>query len=633
MLNAFRLGPDGRKSFLSVLLFSCVMSCSASVLSVIPEPVSVTEVSSDFLVDSETKVSFSQRDSDANSVAELFSRAVAENTGITLTVGENLAGKVIRFSLNTQSDPQLGDEGYKLDVTPTGVEIHANKPAGLFYGGQTLIQMIPLVDKADRKSPSTSVSVPGAKIVDYPRFVWRGLMLDVSRRFLSKEFVMRFIDQMSRYKFNTLHWHLTDDDGWRIEIKSLPKLTEIGAWRVPRTGKYGYFASVGPEEAPTEGGFYTQEDIREIVAYAAERFVTVVPEIDLPGHSSTFIASYPEVSCTGQQFPTYSGTRGDLKDDVICVGNAENFGILDKVFTEIAALFPSQYVHIGGDEVNPALWNQCPKCKDLMQAQTQKDPHGLQAYFTKKMSEMLAAKGKKMVGWDEILEGDIPKESVVMAWQSSEKGAEAAQKGHPVVMSPIIPYYLDHIQGDPAIEQYGGYLLRPMRLSQVYEYEPVPEGVDPKLILGAQGNVWTNRMGSERHVEYMTWPRALALAEVLWSPKRDRDWSDFANRVEAQFPRFRLARVNIAPSMYDPFITPSRDASGNLLLTFSTEKPGLDVYYTFDYTFPDDFAAKVGSAPVEVPKGAEDVWAISYRGGQPVGRLLKVSLRSLERRL
>jgi len=609
------------------------MADSAAALSVIPAPVSAKLDGAELSLDPTTQISVPAGNADVQSVARLLSQAIAESTGIALTVGENLTGKAIRLSLNTQGDPQLGDEGYKLDVTPAGVEIRANKPAGLFYGSQTLIQMIPLVETADRKSPPVRVSVPGAKIVDYPRFAWRGLMLDVSRRFLSKEFVKRFVDQMSRYKFNTFHWHLTDDDGWRIEIKSLPKLTEIGAWRVPRTGKYGYFASVGPEEAPTEGGFYTQEDIREIVAYAAERFITVVPEIDLPGHSSTFIASYPEVSCNGQQFPTYSGTRGDLKDDVICVGNAENFKVLDQVFTEIAALFPGQYIHIGGDEVNPALWNQCPKCKDLMQAQAQKDPHGLQAYFTKKMSEMLAAKGKKMVGWDEILDGDIPKDSLVMAWRGAEKGTEAAKKGHQVVMSPIVPCYLDHIQGDPAIEQYGGYLLRPMRLSQVYEYEPVPEGVDPELILGAQGNVWTGRMGSERHVEYMTWPRALALAEVLWSPKRDREWSDFASRVEAQFPRFRLARVNIAPSMYDPFITPSRDASGNLLLSFSTEKPGLDVYYTFDYTFPDDFAAKADGTAVEVPKGAEDVWAISYRDGKPVGRLLKVSLRSLDRRL
>lgn len=626
-----------RTSHLSGLLLAILLvtPALAGPLSVIPAPVSVKMEAGEFVLRSDTKIVVPAGNAEAKSVADLLSETVAENTGVVTVVDTNAAEKGIRLSINAEADVRLGDEGYTLDVTTAGVEIRANKPAGLFYGTQTLIQMIPLTEKAERKAPLT-LSIPAVKIVDYPRLSWRGLLLDLVVYYRPKEFIKRYIDQMSRYKLNTLVLSLAEDCGWRLEIKSLPKLTEIGAWRVPRTGKMGYFAAVGDDEPRTEGGFYTQDNIRELVTYAEQRSVTLVPLLDFPGHTSALIASYPELSCSGVQYPTYSGTRGDLKDSVICVAKENTYAMLDKIFTEVAALFPGKYIHAGGDEVDFSLWNKDPGCKALMDAQPRPDAHGLQTYFTKRLNDMLAAKGKSMIGWDEILEGgDIPKGITINAWRGVEKGQEAIKEGHPVIMVPIEHYYLDHLQSDPAIDIYGAYqTLRILRLSDVYAYDPVPEGVDPKTILGAQGNVWTGRMQSERRVEYFTWPRALALAETFWSPKREKNFAEFSARIEAQFPRFTHSKVSYAPSIFDPIVTPSRDANGNLQVTFSSEKEGLDIYYTYDCTYPDEFASRaIPNEPMVVPHGADDLSAITYRDGKPIGRLLRISMRQLESRL
>jgi hexosaminidase len=500
--------------------------------------------------------------------------------------------------------------------------VSANKPAGLFYGMQTLLQLIPT------EKQNKSIKIPCVNIVDYPRFGWRGLMLDVSRHFFTKEEVKRYIDQMVKYKYNTFHWHLADDNGWRIEIKAYPKLTNIGAWSVARTGRYGSFEPEEAGEPATYGGFYTQDDIREIVKYASDRFVTIIPEIDVPGHSREIIAAYPEVSCSGKQTKVSAGTRNQIGENVLCVGNDHNFEMLDTVFGEIASLFPGEYFHVGGDEANREFWRDCPKCKKRMQDENLQTLDQLQSYFTQRVGRILTSKGKRMIGWDEILEGGLAPDATVMSWRGSEGAVAAAKAGHQSVMSPTQFCYFDYMQGEPFIERIGGGYLRTKR---VYQFEPVPPGVESRFILGGQGNIWTEMIPNYRRVEYMTWPRAQALSEVLWSPTVKRNWDDFVHRMEAQFPRFDQANVNYARCIYDPEISVVNDDKGNMQIVFTPEIKGLDIYYTFDCTFPDNFSEKYNDKPVSIPKGATEIWSITYRSGKPIGRLLVTILKDLKR--
>ena len=435
---------------------------------------------------------------------------------------------------------------------------------------------------------------------------------------------------MVKYKYNVFHWHLSDDTGWRIEIKQYPKLTEVGAWRVPRTGKWGSYE--GPElgEAATDGGYYKQQDIKEIVKYAQDRFVTIVPEIDIPGHSQALIAAYPTSSCTGEQYIVFPGSNSGMGANVICAGNEDNFKMLNGIFSEIADLFPGQYIHVGGDEVNKDFWKKCAKCQKRMKDEGLKDEHELQSYLIKRTEKILASKGKKLIGWDEILEGGLAPDAAVMSWRGPEGGISAAKAGHYVVMSPLQYCYLDYQQSDMAIEQTGGGFLK---LSDIYKFEPIPEGVDAKYILGGQGNVWTEFIASTGRADNMTWPRALALSEILWSPKTERNYSEFSDRVESQLPRFVSAGVNYSGSIYDPYIIPVKNATGQMQLTFNTEVNNIEVFYTFDATYPDQYAKKYQHLPIDIPKGASEIRAITYRDGKPVGRLLTISMNDLRARL
>jgi len=534
------------------------------------------------------------------------------------------------LKLNKVEDTIIGNEGYHLEVNPSKIEISANKPAGIFYGIQSLMQMLPADIEAKVKSNRSVWEIPSVTITDYPRFKWRGLMLDVSRHFFPKDFIKKYIDHMAKYKYNVFQWHLTDDTGWRIEIKKYPKLTEVGAWRVPRTGKWNTYEGPQPGEAATDGGFYTQEDIREIVKYAQDRFVTIVPEFDIPGHAQALIAAYPAISCTGKQYHVFPGdVSGGTGPgvNVVCVGNEDNYEILDGIFSEIADLFPGQYIHVGGDEVNKEFWKDCPKCQKRMLDEGLKSLDELQSYLMHRVEKILTTKGKKLIGWDEILQGGLAPNATVMSWRGTEGGIAAAKAGHNVVMTPTQYCYLDFIQGDPAIEriQWGQYLP----LSKVYNFEPVPQGVDAKYILGGQGNVWTEFISNTRRVEYMTWPRGLAMAEVLWSPIEKRNWKLFVPRMEAQFTRFDQAEINYAPSIYDPFIVTEKDQDGNLKIKLSSEMNDLEIYYTFDHSFPDKFSQQYNDIPIAIPKGASEIWVITYRNGKPKGRLLVKSIAQL----
>ncbi|MGN6539597.1 MAG: beta-N-acetylhexosaminidase [Ginsengibacter sp.] len=598
---------------------------------VIPQPVSVDLHDGYFLLKPETSViSF---DKSAADVASFLSSLLHENYGFSVkNNGEkNISSKsFFSLTINKSRNNSIGDEGYNLKVTPQKVILSANTPKGLFYGVQSLMQLLPAKTNGIAQSKKEEFKIPCLDITDYPRFGYRGMMLDVSRHFFTKDFIKKYIDEMAKYKFNVFHWHLTDDQGWRIEIKGLPELTKVGAWRVPRTGQWGTFTFAQPGEKASDGGYYTQDDIREIVSYAKQRFINILPEIDVPAHSLALIASYPNLSCTQKQYAVSPQYAPDSLDDVLCVANDSTWLILDKIFTQVAQLFPYEYIHTGGDEANRNFWMKDPKDLALMEKEGIKTPAELQSYFEKKLEKLILSKGKKMIGWDEIVEGGLAPEAVVMSWRGMKGGIDAAKQGHEVIMTPILETYLSRKQGDASVEPFGPGLLR---LSTCYQFEPVPDGVAPKLILGGQASTWTEKIPNYRHLEYMTWPRAMAIAEVLWSPKSSRDWNDFAYRVEQHFSYLDADSVKYSRSMYDPIISPIKGKDDSMKIELTTEMPGLTIYYTFDGTDPDNFYPKYSGEPLDIPKGASEIRAIAYRNGKVVSRQINKLLSDLKKDL
>ena len=622
--------------FLFILSIITLNTCFAennpvdSQVHIVPEPVSMHINHGYFHLNRTTRIISTTKQTAG--VAAMMEGMLNEPAGFHITVKNENNGKAVNaiiLKLNTTPNKGLGDEGYTLEVSPQRVLIAANKPHGLFYGMQTLMQLLPPDIESKTAVKAVKWEIPCVNILDYPRFGWRGLMLDVSRHFFSKEFVEMYIDEMVKYKFNVFHWHLTDDQGWRIQIKGLPELTKVGAWRVPRTGRFGRFQPPQPGEEATYGGYYTQADIREIVKYAQQRFVTIVPEIDVPAHSLSLIASYPNLSCTKLQYPVNPGSPFE-GDNVLCVANDSTWLILDKIFTQVAELFPGKYIHVGGDEANKEFWAKDPKDIALMKREQLKSTEELQSYFEKKLEKIIISKGKKMIGWDEILEGGLAPEATVMSWRGMEGGIKAAKLGHHVVMTPVEYCYVNYLQGDPLIEPFVGGMLR---LSTCYKFEPIPDGIDSRYILGGQGNLWTESVPNDRHAEYMTWPRSLALSEVFWSPKNKRNWLDFIHRMEWQFKYMDAAHVKYAHSAYDPIISGVKDADGTLKVKLITEIPGLDIYYTFDGTNPDNFYPKYEVKPLDIPKGATEIRVITYRDGKPTGHQINCPLSEVAKRI
>lgn len=592
---------------------------------IIPQPEKVNVNTGSFTIKNNTTVFCSNEE--LLQVANYMDAKISSAMGFTLknSVG---AGKGINLILLNERDKNLGDEGYKLEVTPKNVSITANQASGVFYGIQTLLQMLPPQIKSNSLQTDVVWNIPCAEIEDKPRFPWRGLMLDVSRHFFTKEEVKEYIDQLAEYKMNIFHWHLTDDQGWRIEIKGLPKLTEKGAWRAERVGDWWQREPQQKGEATTYGGFYTHEDIKEVVQYAQDRFVEIVPEIDVPGHSLSTIAAYPEISCTHTVTDINVGNKFYMMDEnSLCVGNEQTFEYLDKIFTEIAELFPSDYIHVGGDECYKGFWSKCPKCQKRIQDEKLNDTDELQSYFIKRMEKMLQAKNKKLIGWDEILEGGLAPNATVMSWRGMKNGIKAAKEGHKVIMTPTQHCYLDLYQGEKSVEP-STYSM--CRLMDSYRFEPVPEGIDQNLILGGQGNLWSEAVPNFWHVQYMTWPRGWALAEVFWSPKENKNWSNFINRVEKHFVRADFGEINCARSMYNAIVTPFVDENSEFKIKLETEINELDIYYTFDNTNPYHLSNKYES-PLTVPKDATRIKIITYSGEQPVGKLISLRIDEIKK--
>ena len=463
---------------------------------------------------------------------------IAPATGFTLPVIRRASGDSIYLRIDKRLT-SLGAEGYRLEVSDHKIEISAAKPAGAFYGIQTLRQLLPAGIFGPTVVKGTAWEVPCLSIEDTPRFAWRGAHLDVARYFMPKEFVLKFIDLMAMHKLNTFHWHLTDDQGWRIEIKKYPLLTQVGAWRKDSMLTY----SPATFDGKPHGGFYTQDEVREVVAYAAKRFVTVVPEIEMPGHSHAAIAAYPELGNTGQKLEV--GTIWGVDENVY---NPEDSTIrfLQDVLSEVISLFPSKFIHVGGDEVPKKQWHESARAQALMKLRGLKDEHELQSWFIHQMDSFLTQHGRRLIGWDEILEGGLASGATVMSWRGEEGGIAAAKAGHDVVMTPGAWTYFDHYPTrDTANEPHaiGGYLP----LQKVYGYEPIPASLtnlEAQHVLGAQGQIWTEYIPTPKRAEYMAYPRFSALAEVVWSPKESRNYADFRRRLDVQLQRLTLLDVN-----------------------------------------------------------------------------------------
>lgn len=608
----------------AVLLFAvtaCTPDPAPTDLPLIPHPAEVVEGAGEWTMGPETVLAVSGGD-DATRVVDAWAGSVRGATGWALDIvsGTEAPARAIRVSLTGGDDDP---EGYRLDVSPGGVALSAATPAGIFYGLQTLSQLLP-----DAGGGAT-LALPAVEIRDRPRFPYRGMHLDVGRHFFGPEFVKRYIDLLARYKINRFHWHLTEDQGWRIEIDRYPRLTEVAAYRAETMVEKHFDPYVG--DGRPYGGYYTQEEIRDVVAYARDRFVTIVPEIELPGHSSAAVAAYPELGCTDD--PVEVATTWGVFDDIYCP-KEETFTFLENVLTEVMELFPGEYVHIGGDEAPKTRWKESPLAQEVMAREGLADEHELQSWFIRRIEGFLNEHGRRLIGWDEILEGGLAETATVMSWRGTSGGIEAARLGRDVIMTPYSHLYFDYYQGDPEDEPLaiGGYLP----LETVYGFEPIPDELDEaeaRHILGAQANVWTEYIPTEEHVEYMAFPRALALAEMVWSPAGLRTWDGFAARLPRRLAE--LDRLGVNYRIPDVFgVGPDRVAdSATEILEVGSPAPGA-VHYTLDGSDPTGASPTAGTTPgngtasITVSVNPETV-RVAARAILPDGRMGPVSRATL----
>ena len=564
----------------TLIVITSLNSLTAGSVHIIPVPMQVTEGKGVFTIQNGTRILVDETNG-TQEMADLLSEKISFSSGLKLeTKSYNAAfptNNSIVFS-TLGADVTLGKEGYTIDISETNVTVRATNANGFFYGLQTLLQLLP-VDIEKHSSGVKSYSLPVVSIKDKPRFSYRGMHLDVGRHMFPVEFIKKYIDLMAMYKMNMFHWHLTDDQGWRIEIKKYPKLTEVGSIRKgSQIGK-----TLQSDSVPYEG-FYTQDQAREIVEYAASKFITVIPEIEMPGHSIAVLTAYPRLSCAGGPFEVR--TIWGVADDILCAGNDSVFTFMQDVLTEIMDIFPSTYIHIGGDEAPKVRWETCPKCQARIKNEGLKNEAELQSYFIKRIEKFLISKNRRLIGWDEILEGGLAPEATVMAWRGIQAAIDAANEGHDAIMTPVDYCYLDYYQGDPETEPaaIGGYLT----LKTVYSYNPIPPVLTPEQeqhIIGVQGNVWTEFLKTPADVEYMAFPRAIAIAEIAWSQQSRRNWDDFISRLDQQFPRLDYMGVKYSKGSFVVDISTQRDKNLNLVV-LSSETYKMEIRYTTDGSDP-----------------------------------------------
>ncbi|MEO8109052.1 MAG: family 20 glycosylhydrolase [Ginsengibacter sp.] len=546
------------------LLFLCLLT-SDQVFSqgvhIIPEPFSIVEKTGSFQFNSKTKIVIDKNNEGSIKIFTAFAKQFKIASGIELKTGGEITapGAVNTIAIEIKQAPEIKNkEGYILDITSDEIKISAVDLPGLFYAFESLKQMLP-PQFYGTGNLTTQWNVSCAYIVDYPQFGYRGMMLDVSRHFFPASFIKHYLDILSHYKINTFHWHLTDSHGWRLQIKQYPKLTSVGAWRADRTGIPMTIAeATQPGEPATYGGFYTQLEIKEIVQYAKDRFISIIPEIEMPGHCTAALVAYPEFNDLNNKTPLLRpcGYPGDLKHN-FCIGYDSTYIFLQNILKEVMELFPSSYIHIGGDEVRGEPWLNCPRCQKLMAEKNFTTAKELQAYFTRRIDTFITAHNKKIIGWEEILWAHVSHQSASMAWHDNEGAVSAVKKDYDVVMTPYRYTYLDFYQSAPRLEKFITYA--PLFLDTVYSFNPLPAGLnaaETKHILGGQACLWTENVETPARVEYMTLPRLFALAEVLWTPAHNKNYSKFIHKTEDEFRRLDVQRVTYATSLYNVSILP-----------------------------------------------------------------------------
>ncbi|WP_420147806.1 family 20 glycosylhydrolase [Spirosoma sp.] len=629
-----------------LLPVTAAFSQSTDRYQLIPYPAQLEPRSGTFTLSRTTTVMIPFAEPDVKGIVETFVNQINHRSGLALSVRNTAKtaapGNLIQFQ--SLRDSTLGDEGYRIDVTDQLVTVEARNPKGFFYAVQTLYQLLPpavlgsgqragsigvLPGSSTPLSPvPQALSLPACRIEDRPRYVYRGLHLDVSRHFFPVAFIKKYLDVMALHKFNTFHWHLTDDQGWRIEIKKYPTLTQIGSHRSETI--VGHYDNNDPQvfDKKPYSGFYTQDDIREVVQYAAERHINVIPEIELPGHATAALAAYPELGCSPRSLngDAYNvATKWGVFGDVFCP-TEKTFTFLQDVLTEVMALFPGKYIHIGGDECPKSVWRKSAFCQQLIKRLHLKNEHGLQSYIIKRIDQFVTSKGRRIIGWDEILEGGLSPNATVMSWRGIKGGIEAARQRHDVIMTPSPFCYFDYYQGDPTQEPtaFGGSLP----LEKVYAYNPTPAELTPDQathILGAQGNLWTEYIDTPEQVEYMIWPRAAALAEVVWTPQANRDYTTFIRRLPTHFERLTNLNVNYARTFYDALPSARPTTDGKVEVTLSTKsQPAVapEIRFTTDGSVPSS-QSPLYEKPLVLEKSAI-IRTATFENGKSLSQPFKV---------
>ncbi|MBD2701194.1 family 20 glycosylhydrolase [Spirosoma sp. BT702] len=631
------------RALLLVLFFFTTLSAtycqSVDRYTIIPRPAQLDPRTGEFIIDRSTVIMVPFAQTELKAIADTFATQLNRSTGLNVPVRNTnkliSSGNIIEFSPST--DTTLHEEGYRINVTDRLAMIEARSSKGFFYAVQTLYQLLPPVVLSSEQGarrreslpPNSSpalrsmllaLPIPACRIQDSPRYGYRGLHLDVSRHFFSVTYIKKYLDLMALHKLNQFHWHLTDDQGWRIEIKKYPKLTQVGAHR--RETIVGHYDDHDPQvfDGKPYSGFYTQDEIREVVRYAATKYINVVPEIELPGHALAALASYPELGCTPGPYTV--STKWGVFDDVFCP-TEKTFSFLGDVLTEVIDLFPGKYIHIGGDECPKVVWRKSAFCQQLIKRLRLRNENGLQSYFVKRIDKFVTSKGRRIIGWDEILQGGLSPNATVMSWRSIRGGIEAARQHHDVIMTPGQFCYFDHFQGDPAQEPtgFGSYLP----LDKVYNYNPTPAELAPAeaaYILGVQGNIWTEYISTHTQLEYMLWPRAAALAEVAWTPLAQKNYDDFTRRLAVHFNRLTNLNTNYSRTLYDVALAGKPTAEGNVEVSLSAGKFITDIRYSLDGSIPTGESPRY-EKPILLQKSTT-LRVASFQEGQPLSQPAKV---------
>ena len=547
-------------------------------IEIIPKPQSFISKGTTLDLRNILSISLQNNSVEEKYVAQLFKKFLAPINSIPILRKRAAKDSI---SINLSSDPKILEEGYSIMFEENSfICIEASSGAGLFYAFQTFRQLCPLSLEINQIPRNTLITAYDIK--DFPKYKYRGMHLDVSRHFFKTSFIKSYIDMIALHKMNVFHWHLTDDNGWRIEIKKYPKLTKNSAWRVDRTREsWKDWAPIQKHEKPTYGGFYTQKEIKEIIEYANQRKVTIIPEIEMPGHTSEVFASYPDLSCHGKEIPVNPGSYWP-NIDIFCAGNDKVFSFLENILEELINLFPGPYIHIGGDEVDKKYWETCKKCQNRIHQEGLKNEIELQSWFIKRIEKFLLSKNKKIIGWDEIIDGGIAKSATIMSWRGYSGGKIAAKAGHDVIMCPESYCYFDHYQAEPHMSPLaiGGNTT----LKKVYSFNPIPKGLtkeQKRHILGAQGNLWTEYIKTEDLAQYRVLPRMTALSEVLWSGQGSYPFEDFYMRLQILQKRFKKLRWKFAPGTFSVSIITKIVQSG-ITINLVSEKPDKEIRFTLD---------------------------------------------------